>query len=93
MNQLNRLFKAAARVPQTPPGPMPVALATRVLAQCRAVAARPDLAWLTGWFRVGLAGACTILLLSLAWSFQSNDTDSIGDLVFMNQTIQETSIR
>ena len=97
MNQrdqsLQRLFQAAARHQEEPPGPMSFGMATRVLAQWRAAKATPDLAWLVAWFRVALAGACAIMLLSLAWSYQESDADSIGDLVFMNQSMRETSLR
>jgi hypothetical protein len=93
MNQLDRLLKAAARAPAPPPGPMPAGLATRVLAQVRAGETGNELAWLAGWCRAGLIGACAIMLVSLAWSYRSSDADSMSDLAFVNQAIEESALR
>ena len=80
---LDRLFRAAARAQRAIPAEAPVAVEQRVLASWR----RGDRAraeWLDflPLFRRGLAFACAVFIVAVAWSYHGlttidNDTSSL----------------
>lgn len=66
-DRLQRLFEAAAQAPEETPGPVPVAVQTRVLARWRSAPAEDDFARLAVVFRRAVVCAGLVMLLSIVW--------------------------
>lgn len=74
-HQLNRLLRAAAKVSPAPAGPLPSALATRVLAQARAEADDLVSLGLTLLCRRALVGAALLMAACVAWSVVTEEPE------------------
>ena len=76
---LDRLFRAAARTKRALPAEVPAALEQRVLASWRrGDGARAEWLDFLPLFRRGLAFACAVFLVAVAWSYHglsSSDND------------------
>ena len=72
--KLRRLFGASRKI-QTPVGPMPAHLKTRVLAHWRSGAEEFAGLWLSIFFRRALACAAIIMVASVAWSVATDEPD------------------
>jgi hypothetical protein len=71
MEQLRRLFKAAASAPEPDIEPPSLFLEDRIIAQWRAtLAAKNIFEWPGLLFRRALACACAVALLAFAWTYQ-----------------------
>lgn len=80
---LDRLFRAAARTPRVLPAEAPAALEQRVLAAWRrGDGARAEWLDFLPLFRRGLAFACVVFIVALAWSY-SGLTSSDNDVASM----------
>jgi hypothetical protein len=70
-HQLDRLLKAAARAPQGEVAPASFAMETRVMAAWRAGRSGEDVMALISWFRRAVACGCLVMIVSLAWGYNS----------------------
>ncbi|EEF59893.1 hypothetical protein [Pedosphaera parvula] len=80
-NQLDRLFRAAARSPRMEVGAPSFKLEAQVLAGWRSLQPGEDMTMLIVWFRRAVACACLLMLLSLAWNYsdRSGSNDRAGE--------------
>ncbi len=89
--QLQRMLNAAAKAPIEAPGPPPLGLETRVLAQWRAGAPEDDSASLFAFLRHAVVGASLVLALSALWSLSRPGGTIAGDeAALLNYEIQQT---
>jgi hypothetical protein len=72
-HSLKRLFNAAAQAPSEAPGPLPLPVESRVLAQWRSGADADDSAPLTVFFRRAVICAGLVAGLSIVWSYRENN--------------------
>jgi hypothetical protein len=87
-DQLNRLLRAARRVPRPAPGEAPFAVEARVLAGWKAgQSADEPFAWF-GLLRGGLVCSAVILLLSLVLHYELHDSSEPDVLTLADSVIQ-----
>ena len=89
-NQLDRLFRAAARAPRPESGTPSFKLEAQVLAGWRSMQPGEDLAMLVAWFHKAIACGCLLMVLTLAWSYSDRGvnerTADAGDAFSMTDS-------
>jgi hypothetical protein len=71
-NQLDRLFRAAARAPRPEISAPSFKLEAQVMAGWRSLQPGEDMAMLVAWFHRAIACGCLLMVLTLAWSYSGH---------------------
>lgn len=93
-DQLDRLFKSAARAAKPAPKEASFALETRVMGQWRSSLRAENGDFLVVWFRRATIGACLLAAASLAWNYHdlTSGTKGIGDELAIADSSMKTGL-
>jgi hypothetical protein len=87
---LQRLFRAAGRVPQDEPAEPPAGFESRVLASWRCTYLADDSLWFLGLFRRAVVAAWVVAFLSVVVSYESLPEPGPSELTQADLAIKRT---
>ncbi len=90
--QLNRLFKAAAAVPNPPPVAAPFALEARVMGRWRGLTPDDSGEFLVAWFRRAALCGCVLALASVAWTYQERADHPGGSEIAIADSVMRMGV-